>query len=76
MMEKISPAQFRSIYRELTSDNRVSDNKNSKEVDDLMKIILKTCNLSVIHNLRIHKGCKSLFENYWKIVEEIASNNC
>ena len=39
LLEKITPAQFRSMYRELTSDDSVSDNQNSKEVNDRMKMI-------------------------------------
>ena len=70
MMEKITPAEFRSIYCELTSDNSVSDNQNSKEVDDRLKITLKTGSPSVIRDLQIHNGCKSSFEKHWKIVEE------
>ena len=35
-----------------------------------MKKILKTYDPLVIHDLRIHKGRESLFENYWKILEE------
>ena len=65
MMDKITPAQFRSIYHELTGDTSVSDNTNSKEVDNRLKMILKTCDPSIVHDLRVHNGRKSSFDNYW-----------
>ena len=59
MMDKISPAQFRSIYHELTGDASVSDNTNSKEVDNRLKMILKTYDLSIVRDWRVQNGCKS-----------------
>ena len=42
MEDKLSPAQFCSIYNELTGDNSVTDNIKSKEVDERIHTIIKT----------------------------------
>ena len=40
MADKITSFQFRLIYQELTGDKSVTDNKNCKEVDERMQLIL------------------------------------
>ena len=70
MMDKITSAQICSIYHELTGDASVSDNTNSKEVDIRLKMILKTCDPSIVRDLRVHNGHKSSFDNYWRIVKQ------
>ena len=38
--DQVSPAQFRSLYPELTCDCSIADNVNSKAVDERMQLIL------------------------------------
>ena len=66
--DKIIPAEFRGIYRELTGDASV--NQNTKEVDERIAKIMKLCDSSVLRDLRVNNGAKSSFDRFWDIVEK------
>ena len=56
MADKITSSQFRLIYQELTGDKSVTDNKNCKEADERMQLILKTADEVIIRDLRMKNG--------------------
>ena len=56
MHDQVSPAQFCSLYTELTGDFSIADNRNSKAVDERMQLILKTADESIPRDLRVNNG--------------------
>ena len=68
--DKLSPAEFRGMYRELTGDTSTSINQNTKEVDERIAKIMKLCDSSVLRDLRVNNGAKSSFDRFWDIVEK------
>ena len=69
MHNKISSAQYCTLYSELTGDCSVTDNSNSKVVDERIKLILKTADKSILQYLRINNGQKKSFNDFWYISE-------
>ena len=70
MHDKISPAEFRAIYSELTGDISVADNSNSKAVDERMKLIMPTADESILKDLRVNNGRVGSFDAFWDITEK------
>ena len=70
MEDKISPAQYHAIYRELIGDESVSDNQISKKINERYKLVLKVANSNVICDLRVHNHRKSSFDMFWKFTEQ------
>ena len=60
MHDKISPAQYCTLYSELIGDCSVTDNANSKAVDKRIELELKTADKSILQDLRVNNGQKSL----------------
>ena len=50
MHDKIFPAQYRTLYSELTGGCSVTDNSNSKAVDERIELILKTADESILQD--------------------------
>ena len=70
MQDKISTAQFRALYRELTGDESVADNAVSKSVDERMRLILKNADASIIRDMRVNNGRKEAFDTFWEVTEK------
>ena len=70
MEDKLSPAQFWSIYSELTGDCSVTDNIKCKEMDEHMHTIIKTVDPDVLRDLRINNSRKVKFDNFWDITSK------
>ena len=70
MEHKISPAQYRAMYRKLIGDESLSDNQISKEIHERYKLILKVADSNVICDLRVHNHRKSSFDMFWKFTEQ------
>ena len=64
MLDKISPAQYHTLYSELTVDCSVTDNRNSKVVDERIELILKTAGETIFRDLRVNNGQKKSFNNF------------
>ena len=64
MLDKISPAQYRTLYSELTGDWSVTDNANSKAVDERIAFLLKTADESILQDLRVHNSQKKSFNDF------------
>ena len=64
MLDKISPVQYRSLYSELTGDWSVTDNANSKAVDERIAFILKTADESILQDLRVNNSQKKIFRRF------------
>ena len=69
MEDKISQAQYCTIYCELTGDESVSDNQISKNIDERYKLVLKVANSNIICDLRVQNHHKSSFDMFWKFTE-------
>ena len=59
MQDKISSSQFRILFSELTGDQAVADNTIAKNMDDRIKLLLKTVDESIIRDFRISNARKS-----------------
>ena len=64
MHDKISPGQFRTIFKELTGDCSVSDNKVSKDMDERMQLILSVSDNSVLRDLRVKNHRNPSFDDF------------
>ena len=62
--DKLSPAQLRSIYSELTGDWSVNDNIKCQEIDEHMHTTIKTVDLGILRDLRINNSRKAKFDNF------------
>ena len=56
MHDKISPAEFHTIYSKLIGDVSVADNSNSKAVDECMTLIMSTADESILRDLQVNNG--------------------
>ena len=70
MEDKLSPAQFRSIYSALTGDCSVTDNIKYKEMDERMRTIIKTVDSSILRDLLINNSRKAKFDNFWNVTSK------
>ena len=70
MHNKISPRQFRTIYKEVTGDCSVSDNKVSKDMDKRMQLILYISDASILRDLRVNNHKNSSFDDFWTVAEK------
>ena len=62
--DKLSPAQLRSIYSELTGDWSVNDNIKCQEIDEHMHTTIKTVDLGILRDLQINNSRKAKFDNF------------
>ena len=62
MAGKMCASEFRAIYAELTGDCSVADNTKLKEVDDRMRLIMKTADPSIIRDLRVNNSRKANYD--------------
>ena len=58
MLDKISPAQFRFIYEEITGDNSKADTQKQTEYDERIRRIIKNTDPALCRDLRINNGKK------------------
>ena len=70
MADKMCASEFRAIYAELTGDCSVADNTKLKEVDDRMRLIMKTADPSIIRDLRVNNSRKAKYHNFWDVAEK------
>ena len=64
MHEKVSPEQFRTIYKEFTGDCSVSNNKISKNMDKRIQLIFSISDNSVLRDLRVNNHRNSFFDDF------------
>ena len=78
MLNKISWAEFQSIYIELTGNQSVSETKVTQEVDEFMCLIMNNLTPSLAKDLRVNNARKSKFD-VWdicsKVLEEFTAVN-
>ena len=70
MHDKISPGQFRTIYKELTGDCSVSDNKVSEDTDERMQLILSVSDNVTLRDVYINNHRNSSFDDFWDVREK------
>ena len=70
MEDKLSPAQFRSIYNELTGNSSVTDNIKSKDVDVRIPTIIKTVDAGILRDLRVNNSLKAKFDSFWDLTSK------
>ena len=77
MFDRISPAQFCLIYREITGDYSAPDTKQQTQFDLKMQTVMGNLDLSLCRDLWIYNACKSKYNKVWEIaaakVEEMAA---
>ena len=59
MLDKISPAQFRFIYQEITGDNSKADTQKQAEYDERIRCIIKNADPTLCRDLRVNNGKKN-----------------
>ena len=64
MHDKIYPAQYRTLYSDLTGNYSVTDNANSKAVDKRINLILKTADKTILRNIRVNSSQTKSFNNF------------
>ena len=65
MLDKISPAQFRMLYRELTGDFCASDNSQSKQCDERWQKIIRHIRAGMLRDLRVNNGRIPKYDKFW-----------
>ena len=68
MLDKILPAQFRMLYRELTGNCSVSDNSQSKQCDERWQTIIKHAKASMLRDLQVNNGRTPKYDKFWDLV--------
>ena len=71
MFNKISPAQFQFIYREITGDDTSSENIKQTEYDERINLIIKNSDESLIRDLRVNNTRKSKYDKFWDIAKQL-----
>ena len=67
MFDKITPAEFRVLYSELTGDDSASTNCATQEIDDRMQTIMNNLSPDLAKDLRVNNARKSKFDQFWDI---------
>ena len=70
LFDRISPAEFRALYRELTGDESVSEDSVSKEVDNRIQCIMHNLDPTLARDLRINNCRKATFDKFWDICDK------
>ena len=65
---QLSPAQYHTLHSELTGDCSVTDNCNSKAVDERIKLVIKIADESILRDIRVKRDlyewcCNAAKEN-------------
>ena len=71
LFDRISPAEFRALYRELTGDESVSKDSVSKEVDNRIQCIMHNLDPTLARDLRINNCRKAMFDKFWDICDKV-----
>ena len=71
LFDRISPAEFRAHYRELTGDESVSEDSVSKEVDNRIQCIMHNLDPTLARDLRINNCRKAMFDKFWDICDKM-----
>ena len=71
MLNKISPAQFQFICREITGNNNEPENNKQAEYNEWIKVIIKNSDKSLLRDLRVNNTKKTKFNKFWGIAKNI-----
>ena len=71
MLNKISPAQFRFIYQEITGDNSKADTQKQAEHNECICCIIKNTDPALCQDLCISNGKKIKFDSFWDIAKNV-----
>ena len=67
MFDRISPAKFCLIFREITGDNSALDTKQQAKFNLKMQTIMGNLNSSLCRDLQINHARKSKYDEFWEI---------
>ena len=70
MHDKISPAEFRTIFSELTNDVSIANSFNPKAVDECIKLIMSTVDESILRDIQVNNCWAGLFDTFLDIAEK------
>ena len=71
MLDKISPAQFRFIYREITGDQSKAPTSEQEKYDERIQCIIKNADKTLARDLQISNGKKTKFDKFWDIAKDV-----
>ena len=71
MLDKISPAQVRFIYREITGDQSKALTSEQEKYDKSIQCIIKNTDETLARDLRINNGKKTKFDKFWDIAKDV-----
>ena len=72
--DKISAAEYRAIYAELTGDNSVANAYKTKELDERMRVIMKNLTPGLAKDLHINNCPKSIFDKFWDVCNNLIND--
>ena len=71
MLDKMSLAQFRSIYREITGDQSKAPTSEQEKYDERIQCIIKNADKTLARDLQISNGKKTKFDQFWDIAKDV-----
>ena len=74
MLDKISPAQFRFIYREITGDQSKAPTSEQEKYDERIRCIIKNADETLARDLRINNGKKVNLINFGILQKMLLKN--
>ena len=72
--DKISTAEFRAIYSELTGDESKGSNRTEREIDNRLKLIMHNLTPQLAKDLRVNNARKGKFDQFWDICQKVISD--
>ena len=74
MLDKISPAQFRFIYRKITVDQSKAPTSEQEKYDERIRCIIKNADETLARDLRINNGKKVNLINFGILQKMLLKN--
>ena len=74
MLDKISPAQFRFIYRKITWDQSKAPTSEQEKHDERIRCIIKDADKILARDLRINNGKKTKFDKFGILQKMLMKN--
>ena len=74
MLDKISPAQFRFIYRKITVDQSQAPTSEQEKYDERIRCIIKNADETLARDLQINNGKKLNLRNFGILQKMLLKN--
>ena len=71
LFDRVSPAEFRALYKELPGYERVSNDSNAKDVDERVHCIMHNIDPTLARDLQVNSSCKGKFDKFWDVRQRV-----